>query len=171
MTRKQEKLIKQYELGEISLELLLGKFGVDLEGDSEYVLSQITEAINKQDSEKLDFAIQLIWISGNYKRYLNILNQLLIIPHHWRHQEITKTIQDIGDPSSVPYIRKALESNFDYLKYTASESSAIAKWFSWALYKIGTKEAIELIREYTQSNDAGIREEMIYRLKKYNNNE
>ena len=78
MTRKQEKLIKQYELGEISLELLLGKFGVDLEGDSEYVLSQITEAINKQDSEKLDFAIQLIWISGNYKRYLNILNQLLI---------------------------------------------------------------------------------------------
>jgi hypothetical protein len=65
-------------------------------------------------------------------------------------------------------VRKVLENNFDYLQYTCSESSTIAKWFSWLLYSIGTKEAIELMREYSNSEDEGIANEMRYRLKKMN---
>jgi len=45
----------------------------------------------------------------------------------------------------------------------------IAKWFSWALFSIGTKEATEVIKEFSNSKDEGIRNEMIYRLNKIKN--
>jgi HEAT repeat protein len=95
-----------------------------------------------------------------------LLNELLITPGHTQHQLIAKILQDVKSPSTVPFVRKALESNFDYLEYTCSDSEAIAKWFSWLLLSIGTEDAVNLIKEYTQSTDEGIRKEMIYRLSK-----
>jgi hypothetical protein len=97
---------------------------------------------------------------------IELLNELLITKGHKRHQLIAKILQDVKSPSTIPFARRALESNFDYLEYTCSDSDAIAKWFSWLLFSIGTEDAIELIREYTQSADDGISEEMIYRLSK-----
>jgi hypothetical protein len=111
-------------------------------------------------------AVSLIRLSGPDKQFINILNELLINPNHRSHQFITKTIQEIKSPSSIPFIRHALKSNFDYLNYTGSDSAAIAKWFSWALYSIGTMDAIELMKEYSNSSDDGIKKEMTYRLSK-----
>jgi hypothetical protein len=71
-------------------------------------------------------------------------------------------------PSSVPFIRKVLESKFEGIPYNGSNSRSMAKWFSWALYSIGTEEAIEVIKDHANSEDEGIREEMRYRLKKLN---
>ena len=99
-------------------------------------------------------------------QFIDELNILLLDPNHRKHQIITKKIQDLGNPKSIPFIREALKSNFDYLEYTGSDSDAIAKWFSWALFAIGTKEAIAIIKEYTKSDDEGIRNEMVYRLNK-----
>lgn len=42
----------------------------------------------------------------------------------------------------------------------------MAKWFSWALFCIGTKEAIEVMKEHANSKAKGIKYEMRYRLKK-----
>ena len=95
---------------------------------------------------------------------ITLLNELLVTPGHEEHQQIAKLLQNIKSPSTIPFVRKALESNFDYLEYTCSDSNAIAKWFSWLLFSIGTEDAINLIKEYTQSTDKGIRKEMIYRL-------
>ena len=97
---------------------------------------------------------------------IELLNELLVAKGHRQHQLIAKILQDVKSPSTIPFVRRALESNFDYLEYTCSDSDAIAKWFSWLLFSIGTEDAIDLIRVYTQSTDDGIREEMIYRLNK-----
>jgi hypothetical protein len=106
-------------------------------------------------------------LSGDISKYVDILNELLINPNHRSHQEIAKTLQDYApSPSTVPFVRKVLESNFDYLEYTCSDSDAIAKWFSWILCSIGTTEAIDLKKQYSKSSDEGIRNEMLYRLKK-----
>ena len=97
---------------------------------------------------------------------ITLLNELLVSPGHEEHQQVAKLLQNIKSPSTIPFVRKALESNFDYLEYTCSDSNAIAKWFSWLLFSIGTEDAINLIKEYTKSTDKGIRKEMIYRLSK-----
>lgn len=50
--------------------------------------------------------------------------------------------------------------------YTGSDDEVIAKWFSHALAEIGTAEAIEVIKEFCADDNAGIAEEMRYRVKK-----
>jgi hypothetical protein len=102
---------------------------------------------------------------ADFTDVLNVFNDLLISPSHHCHQVIAKALQDIASPSTIPFVRKALESNFDYLAYTCSDDEVIAKWFSHLLFSIGTDEAIALIEEYSHSENRGISKEMCYRLK------
>lgn len=128
--------------------------------------SSLLDAIASQDARRLDLAIEPLLEAENPQDYLDILNQLLLIPYHTRHQEVAWSLQQIGSPDTVPFVRQVLESHFDYLEYTCSESGVIAKWFSHLLWKIGTPEAIALIEEYAQSSDEGIQGEMQYRLRR-----
>jgi hypothetical protein len=166
MTDRERELLFECNMGRLSDEEFLRLFPKDLSNSKSYIIDVIRNAINKEDIEQLDATISLIWFSRKQEDFVDILNELLLNPNHRRHQEITKSIQDIRSASSVPFIRKVLESNFEYLQYTCSESDAIAKWFSWALYSIGTNDAIELMKEYSRSEDDGIRNEMTYRLGK-----
>ena len=135
----------------------------------EAIKEEIRQSIESQDVNRIEQAINLIWLKEDDGEFIDELNTLLLEPNHRSHQEITKTIQDLKNPKSVPFIKEVLESKFEYLEYTCSCSDAIAKWFSWALYSIGTNDAIDLIEEYTNSKDDGIRNEMIYRLNKVKN--
>ena len=101
-----------------------------------------------------------IWVKAD------VLNGLLVMPGHELHQEVTMEIQRLKSLSSVPCIRSVLEGGFDFLAYTSSGDEVIAKWFSHALAKIGTREAIEVIKEFSVADNVGIAEEMSYRLGK-----
>lgn len=94
------------------------------------------------------------------------LNRLLVLPSHKQHQAVTREIQKLRSPTSVPYIQQILENGFGFLGYTSSEDGVIAKWFSHALADIGTPEAIDLIRQHAQSSNEEVAEEMAYRLEK-----
>lgn len=127
-------------------------------------LNKIVNAIDSNDEELAESLIIDVYSINDKNLKLGILNELLITPGHWQHQEITREIQDIANPKSIPYIKKILETNFNFLEYTCSEPEVIAKWFSWALFSIGTQEAIEIIIEFTDSVNEGISSEMKYRL-------
>jgi hypothetical protein len=166
MTDIERKLLLEMGGGEITRHQFYKEFPVDIRNSKDYVINEIRSAIDKENVEELELAISMIWLSENVGQFVDILNELLINPNHLSHQLITKTIQESKNPSSIPYIKRVLQSNFDYLAYTGSDSDAIAKWFSWALHSIGTKEAIDVMKEYAKSEDEGIRNEMIYRLSK-----
>jgi len=166
MTEKDKQLLIDLDYGRISYDELLERFSINIKQDFEFVRKEMFAAIDSAEAEEIGMTLPLIWLSGDIDKYIDILNELLINPNHRKHQEIAKGLQDYPSPTTVSFVRKALESNFDYLEYTCSESNAIAKWFSWLLYSIGTTEAIELMKEYSNSNDEGIRNEMLYRLKK-----
>ncbi|HLP19631.1 MAG TPA: hypothetical protein VK174_04990 [Chitinophagales bacterium] len=132
------------------------------------IIEQIREAMRSADTYKVDEAIDLLYISDRIAPFIDLINDLLLFPHHHRHQEITRLIQQAQSASSIEFIRKALLTNFDYLQYTCSDDGPIAKWFSHALFDIGTEEAINVIREFAQSPNEEIRFEMNYRLEKTN---
>lgn len=132
----------------------------------ENIREQVKTAIAKGNSRELKIAVDSIWQSENPAAFADLLAELLIVPGHQDHQEIAKYLQDHApQPDAIPYIRIAL-ADLSYLAYTGSDSGAIAKWFSWLLYAIDTDEAIEVMEEYSQSPDEGIRTEMLYRLDK-----
>lgn len=169
MTHSDKQLLSEYTKGNITVEYLLQHFSTDLKENAGFVKKEIGLAINSADANEIQLAIELIWLSSNTPAFVEILNELLINPNHRSHQRIAKTLQDVSSPTTVPFIRKVLESNFSYLDYTYSESDVITKWFSWLLFSIGTTEAIDLIKEYSHSNDDGVSNEMLYRLKKIKN--
>ena len=166
MNQLERKLLIDWESGKISKEEFLAAFPVDIRRDKNYVVSEVEKAVKTGETEELELAINLIWLSDNEADFIDLLHNLLLNPNHRSHQYILKSLQDLRNPKSVPFIKKALKTNFDYIPYTGSDSYGIAKWFSWALATIGTNEAIDLIKEYSHSEDEGIREEMLYRLKR-----
>lgn len=127
---------------------------------------KVRKAIEKENLKELDIAVSELLESENISNHIDLLNELLLINFHRQHQYIARAIQDLRTPSSVPYIKKVLDSEFKEIPYTGSDSYGMAKWFSWALYSIGTREAIEVLKEHANSKDNGIKYEMRYRLKK-----
>ncbi len=97
---------------------------------------------------------------------LPILNLLVNQANHRFHQSVVFSIQQFKSPSSVPFLRQALENGFGIYKYTCSDDDAITKWFSHALYSIGTAEAIQVIKDFSTSENEMIAKEMKYRLSK-----
>lgn len=129
---------------------------------------KVREAIEKGNLEELDKSVSELLEVKNISNYVNLLNDLLLVTFHRQHQYIAMAIQKLETPSSIPFIDKVLDSKFEGIPYTGSESNSMAKWFSWALFSIGTEEAIEVIIKHANSDDEGISEEMQYRLNKVN---
>ena len=148
--------------GDVLLQYKLAGAAEDTVKD--YILREIAVAIEEKDWKAWDTLFGMTCKIKDPDVKADTLNNLLVMPGHQLHQEITFEIQRLCSPSSVPYIRQVLESNFTFLAYTCSEHGSIAKWFSHALARINTQEAIDLIVEYSQSGDADIAEEMRYRL-------
>jgi len=169
MTETDKQLLIELEYGVISQAIFLKRFSVDIKNDAVFVQKEMEAAIKTGDSDEIQMTISLIWLAGDHYRFLDLLNELLINPNHQGHQTIGRALQEIANPATIPFVQKALDTNFDYLEYTCSETSAIAKWFSWLLYAIGTKEAVDVIKKYSLSANTGIKEEMLYRLKKIKN--
>jgi hypothetical protein len=124
----------------------------------------VMKSVEHEDVETLDTLLYAI--ESPDSQIVAVLNELLMAPWHRSHQRVAKLLQQTASPTTVPYVKKVLENGFDFLKYTASDSHVIAKWFSWLLFAIGTREAIDLMQEYAASSDGGIAREMKYRLSK-----
>jgi HEAT repeat protein len=133
---------------------------------SEFILAEMARAIESDDWSEQELLVTEAENIPDAEVSAETLNKLLVTPGHQHHQGITRAIQKLGNPSSIPYIRKMLDSKFEALEYTCSEHAVIAKWFSHALADINTAESIQMIREYANSDDPGLAEEMNYRLGK-----
>jgi len=127
-------------------------------------LKSIQQAITDLRHDLADDLINEVITLEKEEDKLDLLNALLILPGHGRHQEIAKNLQDIGSPKSISFVESALDMGFKHLEYTASEDGVITKWYSHLLGSIGSSGAIEVIRKYTNDNNQEVAEEMRYRL-------
>jgi len=139
-----------------------------LETIKQKVLREMADAIAKRDWQASYALLDLTRTIEKPEDKADILNSLLVMPGHQLHQEVTREIQNLRSPSSVPYIRQVLTDGFRMLEYTGSEPGVIAKWFSHALADIGTPESIALIKEFAGFSEPGVAKEMAYRLKRLN---
>lgn len=120
--------------------------------------------ILSQDVAGVEFLLTLHYLIGKDSIFTGIFNQLTLEEFHFSHQPIVFCLQKIKSPSSIPFLEKMLESQFDYLEYTGSDSDVITKWISHALANIGTPDALSIIKKYKNAEDVGISKEMTYRL-------
>lgn len=167
MTEREKKLLADREERRTGETEFYELFPLEQYTEINYITNEIDKAITEKDSVAIDLLTYLLlYHLPSGIEYTNLLNKLLITRYHHKHQEVARRLQELKNPSSIPYVRRALASGFDYLTYTCSETGAIAKWFSWILAEISTQEAIEVLEEYSHSSDEGIKNEMLYRLKR-----
>lgn len=129
-----------------------------------FILNEMPTAIIECDGDAQRTLVGIASSISEVEERARVLNLLLLMPGHRSHQEVTFEIQRTRSPSSVPFIRQRLQAGFADLDYTCSEPQTIAKWFSHALAKIGTPDAIAVIEEFSRSADVGVASEMRYRL-------
>jgi Domain of unknown function (DUF4291) len=100
----------------------------------------------------------------NPKKYIESERERLLATDHQDHEEIVGELQRFPENASVPYLRKAilLKAQLKYLGY--DDYGSFYKKCLWALQDIGTKDAIALITECSQSVDGALREQAQYRL-------
>jgi len=112
MTEKQIELIRKYYSGKLVKENLFKEFGNEIL-EIKFVKEEIRKSFLSKNSDNTNRAISLIWFQEDYEPFIDELNMLLLDPYHTSHQVITKTIQDLKNPTSIPFIRKALKTRCD----------------------------------------------------------
>jgi len=131
-----------------------------------FLLTEIQRAITGGNEDRVCLLIDVVLDLSSQDK-ADVLNEVLLIKGHRRHQELVREIQSLADPSSVPYLCRLFDEEFHCLAdYNGSGTGVVAKWFSHALFSIGTPEAIEALRFYARHPDDEVREEMLYRLSK-----
>lgn len=88
--------------------------------NSPSVREVVQEAIAGQDYERINTVTEQLLSANNPRLYLDVLNLLLVTSGHNHHQEVAMKLQQIGDPSTIPYVRQVFAHGFDYLDYTCS---------------------------------------------------
>ena len=111
MNEADKQLLVELDFGIISKEYFLKKFSVDIKKETEFVKTEIKSVIDSSNPEEIEMLISLIWLTGNSFSFLDELNELLVNPNHSSHQVIAKELQNIANPKTIPFIRKALETN------------------------------------------------------------
>jgi 2-polyprenyl-6-methoxyphenol hydroxylase-like FAD-dependent oxidoreductase len=122
----------------------------------------------EKNNSDLEDALTIFWVIDSNDDVLDILNELLLQNWHTRHEEIIHSIQKISSPKSIRYIKEAMQINFQYLEDYGTGLRQFINQCGHALLSIGTKEAIELIYELSESKNQILKDEMLYRINKMN---
>ncbi|CAI1873407.1 Uncharacterised protein [Serratia fonticola] len=138
-----------------------------LEGTSQYefIHDLLIEARDNKDPDLLEDGITLIFIFKEMKYPVKELNELLLEPWHYRHEDIASLLQDAKSPTSIDALNKAVMTKFDYLDF--DDSYALVVKCIWALGEIGTPVAMDKMTKLSKSDNKIIRDNAINQLKRH----
>ncbi len=63
---------------------------------------------------------QLVLSAEPQGEMTDLLNELLIAPGHQSHQQVARALQKLGSPSTIPFVKRAIDGGSDHLDYTCS---------------------------------------------------
>lgn len=92
MTDQDKQLLAELDYGIITTDTFLKNFSVDIRNDTDFVRTEMKNAIRTSDPDEIQMALALIWLSGDISKYVDILNELLINPNHRSHQQNCKDL-------------------------------------------------------------------------------
>ena len=126
---------------------------------------RLTFAIADRDADALDAVLTLDAELDTPNR-TTLFESLLDQTWHCFHEHMVRYLQDHRSPTSVEPLRRAVElkPQLEYLEY--DDYGAYYKKCFWALAVNPDPRAVEVIREFVNSDDEILREQARYRLDK-----
>jgi len=167
MTEELKQNILDFELRKISKEELLLKLPFSQENNSIELRNIITNIIDSKIGKDVEFGLTLLWLLEENNEFTDLLHKLILEPWHSRYEDIIHDLQERKDSSSVPVIKIAVQQKYEYLESYGTGTRQFISQCGHALKSIGTKEAIEVIKDLAEnSDDELIKTVMKYRLEK-----
>lgn len=151
-----ENLLIGYMCQDVPIEGLITQLGGDPRSNPGAVLRELQRALESGAPGYVEGALFLACHFGLSRRWAGVLCQLLLADWHCQHENIASSLQDIRAPSSVESLYRAASVQHAYLSY--DDSSPFAHKCVWALFDIGTPEAIEKLHLLSRSDREDIRD-------------
>lgn len=166
MTEELKQYIIDFQLGKLPRELLLSKLPNDNQTKSKEIRKIIENIIDSKNSEDLELGITLLWIVEENNEFTDLIHRIILEPWHTRYEDLIHDLQSRKENSSVPIIKKAIQQKFDFLESYETGTGQFISQCGYALYSIGTIDAIRVITELSNSDNDMIKREMCYQLKR-----
>jgi hypothetical protein len=166
MTEEQKQAVLDVCTGKMDKAGFLAVYGLS-EGDIPHeVSSLLARAMEEKNAELVEYALMIGSCFSFPDGIFDVVHQLLLEPWHTRHEDMVSMLQYHRNPSSVRVLREviSLKPHLEYLDY--DDYGAFYKKCLWALQAIGTEDALAVIKDCAESEDAALREQAAYRLKR-----
>jgi hypothetical protein len=165
MREELKQDIIDFNLGKLSKVVLLAKLPTDSGIRSKELRKIIEEAIATKNSEDVELGITLLWLVEEKNEFTDLVHKLILETWHTRYEDLIHDLQDRKEDSSVPIIKKAIQQKYDFLESYETGMGQFISQCGYALFSIGTHEAISAITDLSNSNNEMIKREMHYQLK------
>jgi len=126
------------------------------------ILSKMQKAFVEKDAESIEKLVDDTDFSKNGSSYIEILCQLLKEEWHIKHEDIVSILEDIKDPKAIDILYDIAQRKFNY--YIRDEKYPLARRCIWALWKIGTEEAIYKIKLLSKFDDEDVQKYAVKQL-------
>ena len=124
------------------------------------------EAVSNKDNALLRAAIQLGYKFEIPDGLVHLVHEVIDDNWHTCQEEMVGMLQDWQNPESVGPLRAAIGLKPDLRHLDYDDYGAFYNRCLWALTDVGTREAIDAIKEYATSIDPVLRDKAQYRLER-----
>lgn len=119
--------------------------------DPETILADLAAAIRARDPTALEDAVYAAFEADLPAELGPALAEALLLPWHFRHEEIALALYRLNDPSTVPALAEAALAKPVYL--AQDEPGGLTHRCIAALARIGNDEAVAKLEELARSNN------------------
>lgn len=139
-----------------AIEQTIAKSGYDFEGFLQYILQE-------KSSKIMPYIITIGHWTTKQSSFLSFVHAAILATWNGRQEEMAHYLQGQKNPKSIPVLKKDILTQYPLL-IDRGDDRMLINQCGHALWSIGTKEAITVIRELAQSTNPLIKKEMSYRL-------
>jgi len=100
-------------------------------------IDKLQKALNDENADLVEFALYENPVDDEL--YVDLLIELLPLEWHFKHEDITRYLQQLKPSKAVEVLFKVATKKFKYLEF--DNSLALARKCTWALADIGTDAA------------------------------
>jgi len=155
MTPEQNHAAVELVLGRISSAEFVERTGLDPVARPEIIESELRSALVSKDADTVESALFLASRFDLFTADLGpLLTTLLLLPWHYRHEDIASVLQGLRVPATANALAQAALIKHDYMD--ADDSHPFARKCIWALADIGTPEAHAHLENLARADDTEI---------------
>ena len=151
------ELFYNYFSNRIDKNMYIKQLGIQEDAFLQYLFGEIDNVVKDKKTERLEYLLHALFIwddvinnQSELVKYIDTINNLLLMDWHNQHENLVNLIQKISHESSLNYLEKAIGMKFVYMEW--DDNYSFEKKCIRAIFYIGKKESISILKRVMESD-------------------